>query len=211
MQTDQPRERLRRAGPEGTRNEELLAIILRDGSMSSSSAILRDHPVEQLITMPRDELSRIKGIGSRRADTLIAAFELARRGLNQGTGIMPSISRPTDVIPLVADLRDKKKEYFVAIYLNARNQVICREEVSIGSLNASLVHPREVFFPAVGSSAACVILVHNHPSGDVTPSREDIELTRRMCSAGEIMGIEVIDHIIVCAERFLSLKESNLF
>ena len=208
---DQPREKLHRVGPEGAKNEELLAIILRDGSLSSSSAILRDHPVEQLMTMPRDRLSRIKGIGTRRADTLIAAFELARRGLGQGIGILPCISRPTDVLPVIADIRDKKKEYFLAVFLNARNQVICREDVAIGSLNASLVHPREVFVPAVGSSAAAVILAHNHPSGDVTPSREDIELTRRMAQAGEIMGIEVLDHIIVASERFLSLKEAKLF
>ena len=89
--------------------------------------------------------------------------------------------------------------------------MICREEVSIGSLNASLVHPREVFMPAVGSAAASVILGHSHPSGDVSPSREDIELTRRMVQAGEIMGIEILDHIIVGAERFLSIKEANLF
>ena len=99
----------------------------------------------------------------------------------------------------------------MALFLNARNQVICRENVSVGSLNASLVHPREVFVPAVGSSAASVILAHNHPSGDVTPSREDIELTRRMVQAGEIMGIEVLDHLIVGSERFLSMKEANVF
>ena len=99
----------------------------------------------------------------------------------------------------------------MAVFLNARNQVICREDVSVGSLNASLVHPREVFVAAVGSSAASVILAHNHPSGDVTPSREDIELTKRMVQAGEIMGIEVLDHLIVGQERFLSMKEAGLF
>jgi len=208
---NQPWEKLRLVGPEGAKNEELLAIVLRDGSMTFSPAILRDHPVEQLITMPRDKLTKIKGIGIRKADTLLAAFELARRGLGQGLGIMPSISRPTDVLPIIADIRDKKKEYFLAVFLNARNQVICREDVAIGSLNASLVHPREVFFPAVGSSAASIILAHNHPSGDVTPSAEDIGLTRRISQAGEILGIEVLDHIVVASEKFLSLKEAELF
>ena len=174
-------------------------------------AILRKHPPSALLEMGFEALTRIKGIGRAKGAGLVAAFELSRRALNQGMGIAPAISRPADVLPVIADIKDRRKEYFVAVFLNARNQVICREDVSIGSLNASLVHPREVFFPAVGSSAASVILAHNHPSGDVTPSREDIELTRRMVQAGEIMGIEVLDHLVVGAERFLSMKEANLF
>ena len=108
-------------------------------------------------------------------------------------------------------IRDLKKEHFVAIFLNARNQVIKTETISVGSLNASLVHPREVFAPAVGISSASVILGHNHPSGDVTPSREDIDLTKRMVQAGEILGVEVVDHLIVGSDRFLSMKEANVF
>ena len=118
---------------------------------------------------------------------------------------------PLMYLPEIRHIRDLRKEHFVAIFLNARNQIIKTETISVGSLNASLVHPREVFAPAVGISAASVILGHNHPSGDVTPSREDIELTRRMVQAGEIMGVEVVDHLIVASDKFLSMKEANVF
>ena len=213
---DMPREKLERLGPEGLRDEELLAILLRTGYegrnvLEISRGIVKRYPVNKLVDMNLKELTTIKGIGRAKAAGLVAGFELAKRGLNQGIGIEPTITSPADVLGLLTDIKDLRKEYFVALFLNARNQVICRENVSVGSLNASLVHPREVFVPAVGSSAASVILAHNHPSGDVTPSREDIELTRRMVQAGEIMGIEVLDHLIVGSERFLSMKEANVF
>ena len=171
-------------------------------------SLLADFPGELL---DLEGLTGIKGIGRAKGAGLVAGFEFARRALKLGMGIAPPISHPCDAVGLLADIKDRRKERFVAIFLNARNQMICREEVSIGSLNASLVHPREVFMPAVGSAAASVILGHNHPSGDVSPSREDIELTRRMVQDGEIMGIEILDLIIVGAERFLSIKEANLF
>ena len=213
---DMPREKLERLGPEGLRDDELLAILLRTGYegrnvLEISRGIVKRYPVNKLVDMDLKELTTIKGIGRAKAAGLVAGFELAKRGLNQGIGIEPAITSPADVLGLLTDIKDLRKEYFVALFLNARNQVICRENVSVGSLNASLVHPREVFVPAVGSSAASVILAHNHPSGDVTPSREDIELTRRMVQAGEIMGIEVLDHLIVGSERFLSMKEANVF
>ena len=213
---DMPREKLERLGPEALHNEELLAILLRTGYegrnvLEVSREIFRRFSVDELVDMDLKKLTTIKGIGRAKAAGLVAGFELAKRGLNQGMGIEPTITSPADVLGLLTDIKDRRKEYFVALFLNARNQVICRENVSVGSLNASLVHPREVFVPAVGSSAASVILAHNHPSGDVTPSREDIELTRRMVQAGEIMGIEVLDHLIVGSERFLSMKEANVF
>ena len=213
---DMPREKLERLGPEALRDEELLAILLRTGYegrnvLEISRGIVKRYPVNKLVDMDLKELTTIKGIGRAKAAGLVAGFELAKRGLNQGIGIEPTITSPVDVLGFLTDIKDRRKEYFVALFLNARNQVICREDVSVGSLNASLVHPREVFAPAVGSSAASVILAHNHPSGDVTPSREDIELTRRMVQAGEIMGIEVLDHLIVGSERFLSMKEANVF
>lgn len=213
---DMPREKLERLGPEALRDEELLAILLRTGYegrnvLEISRGIIKRFSVNKLVEMDLNKLTTIKGIGRAKAAGLVAGFELAKRGLNQGMGIAPSITSPVDVLGLLTDIKDRRKEYFVALFLNARNQVICREDVSVGSLNASLVHPREVFAPAVGSSAASVILAHNHPSGDVTPSREDIELTRRMVQAGEIMGIEVLDHLIVGSERFLSMKEANVF
>ncbi len=211
---DMPREKLERLGQEALRNEELLAVLLRTGYegknvLRVADGILRKHPPEALLEMGLEGLIRIKGIGRAKAAGLVAAFELARRALERG--VAPALSHPVDVVGIVSDIRSLRKEHFVSVFLNARNQMICRETVSVGTLSASLVHPREVFAPAVGSSAASVILAHNHPSGDVTPSREDIELTRRMVQAGDIMGIEVLDHIIVAAERFLSMKEANLF
>ena len=146
---DMPREKLERLGPEGLRDEELLAILLRTGYegknvLEVAGAILRKHPPEALLEMGLEALVRIKGIGRAKAAGLVAGFELARRALNQGIGIAPQISRPADVLPVIADIKDRRKEYFVAVFLNARNQVICREDVSVGSLNASLVQPREV-------------------------------------------------------------------
>ena len=213
---DVPWEKMKRLGPEALRDEELLAIILKTGyggseALQRSNAIFRKHTPATLVEMDRAQMKRINGLTATKVDLLIAGFELARRGLNQGMGIEPSISRPSDVVSLLTDIKNHKKEFFIAVFLNARNQVIKKETISIGSLNASLVHPREIFNPAVGSSAASIILSHNHPSGDVTPSQEDIELTRRMVQAGEIMGIEILDHLIVASERFLSMKEANLF
>ena len=213
---DVPWVKLKDRGVEALRNDELFAVILKTGYgeqnvLEVSNNIMQKYPLSSLMKMQRPDLVRIRGISAGKADILLASFELARRGLNQGMGIAPSITCPGDGAELVSDIKDKKKEYFVALYLNARNQVICREDVSVGSLNASLVHPREVFAPAIGSSAASVILAHNHPSGDPTPSREDIELTRRIVQAGDIMGIEVLDHLVIGSERFLSMKEAHLF
>ena len=202
-------DKLYTCGPDAVRDRDLVGLYLGSSSWHKREAAhKRIVDANLLHAAPKDlsgAMSRPKAIG------LVAAVELSRRALNQGMGIAPSITKPADAVVLVADYKNRRREHFVALFLNARNQVIEREEVSVGSLNASLVHPREVFFPAVGTCAASVILVHNHPSGDVTPSREDIELTRRMVRAGEILGIEVLDHIVLGADRFLSMKEADLF
>ena len=138
------------------------------------------------------------------------ALELGRRVFAPEEECAPVVTGPESAYALVRDLGNKKREHFVAIYLNARNALISREVISIGSLNASLVHPREVFFPAVREVAANIILAHNHPSGDVTPSKEDVDLTRRLVKAGELMGVEVLDHIVVGGRRFTSLKSKGL-
>tara|TARA_Y100000310_G_scaffold192564_1_gene192523 strand:+ start:2649 stop:3110 length:462 start_codon:yes stop_codon:yes gene_type:complete len=121
------------------------------------------------------------------------------------------ISRPSNVVPHLGHIKNSDKEHFVVLCLNARNQINTIETVSVGTLNTSLVHPREVFKAAILQNSASIILAHNHPSDDVTPSREDLELNKRMVDAGEIMGIEVLDHLIVGPERFLSLKEAGVF
>ena len=124
--------------------------------------------------------------------------------------VEPTISCPADCIPFLLDIREEKREHFVALYLNARNQIIQKSTISIGSLSSSIVHPRELFKEAIQYSAASIILGHNHPSSDTSPSQDDIELTRRVVKAGDILGIDVLDHVIISKEDFLSIKERGL-
>ena len=137
-------------------------------------------------------------------------MELVQRVLREAPSLPPVVTSPVDALPLLAELRELRKEHFLCLCLNARNQVIHKETVSIGSLSASIVHPREVFQLAIQHHSASLILAHNHPSGDVSPSRDDIDLTRRLINAGEIMGIDILDHLIISASDFLSLKEKGL-
>ena len=210
-----PRERLARLGPQALKDQELLAVALGTGYrgrhvLDLAESILADYPKESLVDMDLGQLSRIKGLGKAKAGVLVAAFELARRGLHKGLGVRPVISAPGDALSMLSDIKDQQREHFLCLYLNARNQVIHKEIVSIGSLSSAIVHPREVFRTAVAQAAASVILAHNHPSGDVSPSQDDINLTRRLVQAGEIMGIDVLDHLIIGSDDFISLKERGL-
>ncbi len=155
-----------------------------------------------------EELSRDCGLAEQEASLLSAALELARRLLMPEGGQGP-IRSPRDACRAAVRIRSAKREHFLVLYLNARNVIIHEETVSIGSLNANIVHPREVFRPAIANSAAAVVLVHNHPSGDVTPSQEDLNLTQRLVEAGRLLGIEVIDHLIVAENRFLSFRSES--
>jgi len=160
-----------------------------------------------------EELSQVKGIGPAKACQIKAAFELSNRleGYSE-TGKKLSVKTPDEVVSLVwGKLRGKKKEYFLALLLDTRGQLIKTSEISVGSLDSSIVHPREVFKEAISASAASVIFVHNHPSGDLEPSEDDIKLTERLSQAGEIVGIDVLDHIIISDKNFLSLKRRGLF
>ena len=212
---EMPRERLIRLGPQALKDEELLALVLGTGYrgqhvLDLAERILRDYPKEVLVDMDLGQLSQISGLGKAKAGGLVAAFELARRGLGKGLGVWPVIISPLDVLPLLTEIKDQQREHFLCFYLNARNQVIHKEVVSIGSLSSSIVHPRELFQAAVSQAAASVIMAHNHPSGEVSPSQDDIDLTRRLVRAGEIMGIDVLDHLIIGVDDFLSLKEYGL-
>lgn len=210
-----PRERLLEKGPEALRDHELLAILLGAGYkgknvLDVSRRILSEYPPETLTKIPIKELRKVKGIGPAKACTIKAAFELSKRAFSVDQDTLPAVKTPKDVADTVVDIRRKKKEHFVVLYLNARNQLIHKETVSVGTLNANIVHPREIFQPAVVNSAASIILVHNHPSGDTAPSNDDIQLTQRMVRAGEMMGIDVLDHVIVSERGYLSLKEKRL-
>lgn len=215
--SERPRERLLAHGVQALSAQEVLALVLGRGVRGESVMLTAQRLLSKfgnfrtMADATPEELASIKGIGPAKAAQLKAAFELGKRADIPLPLASNSIRSPTDVVAeMRAKLKGKKKEHFWIILLNTRNQVIRKAESSIGSLNASIVHPREVFKEAVTASAASVILVHNHPSGDPQPSQEDIDLTRRLVQAGEMIGVSVLDHIIVCDERHSSLKGLNL-
>ncbi|MGB9792484.1 MAG: RadC family protein [Thermacetogeniaceae bacterium] len=211
-----PRERMRAAGPEALSAAELLAIILRTGSAEESALelankILSDpRGLRYLAEASLEDLCSLKGVGLAKAAQIKAAVELGKRLACMGPGFRPVIRNPQEVCTLVMEeMCYLDREHFRVVMLNTKNRVLAVETISIGSLNSSLVHPREVFKKAVQRSAAAVILVHNHPSGDPSPSSEDVEITRRLCEAGRIIGIDVLDHIIIGDHVFISLKEKG--
>jgi DNA repair protein RadC len=206
---DRPREKLEKYGPEKLTSPELLAILLRTGTkdcnvLELSKKILKKFPDEKLLSATVEELSEIHGLGKVKAGEIIACLELGRRILKDKKATL--ILSPKDVWENCQDIRDHKKEHFVVFFLDTRNQAIRREIISIGTLNANLVHPREVFEPAILHSAAQIIVCHNHPSGNPEPSDEDLAITRRLQEAGKILGIELLDHVIVTKTSFFSIK-----
>ena len=169
--------------------------------------------LKDLASASLEELSKIKGVGLAKASQIKAAFELGRRKEDSFYQYYQQkrIKIPEDAVNLVKSrLKGKKKEYFLVLLLSVKNQLLNIVEISKGSLDSNIVHPREVFKEAISASAASCIFIHNHPSGDPTPSEEDIQLTRRLKEAGEIIGIDVLDHIIVTDLKFVSLKETLL-
>ncbi len=210
---ERPREKLIKYGAGKLSNSELLAILMRTGGkgmnvVDMSEKILQKFSGSGLATASFDALKETFGLGPAKACEIIACFELGRRLLkNKKHALLLS---PEDVFKELKDMRDHKKEHFVIFYLNTLNQEIKRDIISVGTLNANLVHPREVFEPAVAHLAAQIIVAHNHPSGNVEPSHEDHEVTRRLVEAGKILGIEMLDHVIVSAAGFKSLKEEGM-
>jgi DNA repair protein RadC len=212
---ERPREKLILKGPQNLKDEELLAILLGTGVEGKNvievgKQILRKYSKKRLLKMKYEDLSKIKGIGPAKACTILAAQELIKRALKIQDETLPIINSVKDVIAQAVYMRDKTREHFMTIYLNARNEMIFKKPMFIGTLNASLVHPREIFQEALKQNAASVILVHNHPSGDPEPSQDDLEVTKRLVEAGKIMGIDVLDHVIIAKTRFFSFKERNL-
>ena len=212
---DRPRERLVKKGPASLSDSELLAIILRTGSrkenvLNLSQRILNQYNFKQLSRINLTQLMKVHGIKESKAAQISACFEIARRLESRTEEIKPKINSPEDVYRLIYPrLREEKKEIFIEICLDTKNQVIKEETISIGSLNANVVHPREVFRTALAESAAHIIVAHNHPSGDPAPSREDIEITRKLVETGSIMGITVLDHVIIGDGRHFSMKEAG--
>ena len=216
---ERPRERLFKLGSEALSAQEILALILGRGikgesvMMTSQKLLSRFGSLKGVADASIEELIQTRGIGPAKAAQIKAALELSKRlEADFDEKPKPVIKSPGDMAALMrSKLKGKKKEHFWVLCLDTRNGLIGDKLVSIGSLDTSIVHPREVFKEAVSASAASVIFVHNHPSGDPEPSKEDIELTKRLVKAGEIIGIDVLDHIIVCDKSYLSLKAKNLF
>ncbi len=211
--SERPRERLLRFGVEALSAQELLALILGRGTrgesvmLTSQRLLSRFGDLQGMAGSSVEELSTVRGIGLAKATQLKAAFELGRRLDSYPVKEKRAIRSPEDALQEVkAKLKGKKKEHFLTILLDTRNQVIGIAPISVGSLDSSVVHPREVFREALAASAASVIFVHNHPSGDPSPSEDDIKLTQRLVEAGKIMGVEVLDHVVVADSAYASLK-----
>ena len=217
--SERPRERLQKFGAEALSAQEILAVILGRGIAGESVMVTAQRLLSQFGSLKGiaeaslEELAGVRGIGLAKAAQIKAVFELTNRleGYRDG-GKREVVKTPEDVVALVRGrLKSKKKEYFLALLLDTRSQLIKVAEISVGSLDSSIVHPREVFKEAVSASAASVIFAHNHPSGDPEASGDDINLTKRLAEAGEIMGIDVLDHVIIGERRYLSLKREGLF
>ena len=210
-----PRERLIEDGPDVLKNAELLAIILGTGYRSEdvlalASRILQEYG-SKAITKEKS-VGRLMGelsIPKVKACQIIACFEIGRRFFMEDTGKMPTIRDAEDVYEYLKEMSKLKKEQFRGLYLNSRNKLIHDEVISLGTLNANLVHPREVFQPAVEFSAAAIILAHNHPSGDPEPSEDDLEITKRLVDASKVMGLEILDHLVIGGNKYASLKEKG--
>ena len=212
---ERPREKLVSKGPQNLKDEELLAILLRTGRegknvLELARQVLTQYPKKRLLKLRYEDLIKIKGINSAKACTILAAIELVKRALEKGEETLPIIRSTKDVIAQAVYMRDKTREHLMAIYLNARNEMIFKKPMFIGTLNANLVHPREIFQEALKQNAASVILVHNHPSGDAEPSEDDLTITKRIIEAGKTMGIDVLDHVIITKNKVFSFKEKKL-
>jgi DNA repair protein RadC len=215
---ERPREKLLQMGATALSEAELLALILGSGDAASGRSaldlgrelLLEFNGLRTLADASCLELQRVKGIGPAKATCLKAALELAGR-VQVKNRPLESFTRFTSASQVFEHLnyefRDRHKEYFMALLLDGKNRIIKRVQISEGSLNQSIVHPREVFNVAVRESAAAMILLHNHPTGDPTPSPEDLEVTRRLSEAGQLMGIKVLDHIIIGDGAFYSFTE----
>ncbi len=214
--SERPRERFLREGPQSLSNQEIIALLLRTGTKNESVLQLSERlltyfdGLRLLKDASIEEMTSIHGIGEAKAIQLLAAVEIGRRIGNLRYPDRYVIRSPEDCANYcMNDMRFLTQEHFVCVYLNTKNQVLHKQTIFIGSLNASIVHPREVFKEAFRRSAASIICLHNHPSGDPTPSKEDIDVTKRLLECGRMIGIDVLDHLIIGEKKYVSLKEKG--
>jgi len=207
-----PRERFLKVGPEGLSDAELFAILLRTGSkgenvVDMSNRLIREYGLDKLMECSLKELEKIKGIGKTKAMQILTIAELQKR-INQSKTPVKKITCAKDVFDYFHErLKDEKQENFYVLILNNQNNIIKEELISKGILDSAIIHPREVFRHAIKNSAARIILVHNHPSGNPQPSQEDLEITERLRNAGEELGVKVLDHVIVGKDEWWGWKE----
>ena len=217
-EADRPRERLIRQGARSLSNQELIAILLGTGTKRESvltvanRVLINFEKLHNLKHATLEEITEIKGIGEAKAVLLLAAIELGRRLASKDLEERFTIRSPEDAATfLMQDMTSLQQEHFVCLFLNVKNQVLHKQTIFVGSLNASIVHPREIFREAVKRSAASIICSHNHPSGIPTPSPEDIDVTTRLYEAGKIVGVDLLDHVIIGDHQFISMKEKGYF
>ena len=211
----QPREKLQKQGERSLSHSELMAIALSSGTRASNvvkiaDGLVRKYGFDALPNISLKEWQTNRGIGLVKACQLKAFFELGRRSFAPKDDERPTLSGPREAYAQVKDLRRARKEHLVALYLDSQNRLLARETIAIGSLNTTRTHPREILQPAIACSALGFILAHNHPSGSLTPSQDDVDFTRAIKRACEIIGIGLYDHLIVSASGFVSLKEKGL-
>jgi DNA repair protein RadC len=212
---DRPRERLLAKSAKHLSEAELLAILIGTGSLQQNALAIGKNIVKQFtqkkltaITLP--DLVKLPGVGTSKAARILAALELGERLYSPSSLSKVTITSTEDLLPHLRELAGKKQEYLVVFYLNTRNELLQKEIVGIGSLNSMLITPKEIFHHALLSPCASIIVAHNHPSGDPTPSDEDIRFTRRIHEAGEVMSISLIDHVIVSSSGYFSFRENKV-
>jgi DNA repair protein RadC len=211
---DRPREKLGRLGAASLGDNELLALVVGSGTRRAGALALANlvlaaaGGIHGLAVLSGDEMRRIPGVGEAKAAQVLAAIELGRRTLLRQPADRPQLRTPAEVaMHLLPEFGARPVEQFGVVLLDAKHRLIRTAVLTVGTLDRSVVHPREIFREAASARAAGIILFHNHPSGDPTPSADDMSLTRRLVAAGELMGIDVLDHLILTATRFVSLRE----
>lgn len=209
---EKPRERLISQGPEALSVKELLAVVLGVGTVKEdvlemANRLIREYG-EKSILAEKDakHLAQEMDIPIVKACVIVACGELGRRFYDRNQSSFATIRNAKDAYEYLQDMRNLSKEHLRGLYLNSRNHIIRDEVISIGTINTNIVHPREVFRPAIESNASAIVLAHNHPSQEVTPSSEDIEITKQIIQAGKILGISLLDHIIITKDEFVSIK-----
>lgn len=205
------RERILKYGPEPLSDEELLAVILRTGTkhknvLSLAKEIIETISPKSILDITPSDLKHIPGLGKTKIATILASIELVKRNIIT----KPKILSPEDAVKCCYELQSKRKENFVVLYLNSRKMLLGKEYITLGSADVSYIDPREVFIPALKYNSSGIIIIHNHPSGEPTPSQEDKEITKHILSAGELLNIELVDHIIISETGYFSFKHHRL-